>query len=172
MAAPFMAPVTPERPDLDPAVFRMHGTIAGLLGAAVLALWFLVLDVWRGTPLATPTFLAQALLSGGAAGETTQSVIPSLGQTFVFTIVHGIVFVTIGVTVAEFLRVLDLVHSKAFTIVLLFGALCLAFLVFGAMFAALGPDRIAIRDAFIGNLLAAFTMAGYLASALGASDRS
>ncbi|MBM4242849.1 MAG: hypothetical protein FJ148_03420 [Deltaproteobacteria bacterium] len=169
MAAPSMASVSQERRDLDPAMFRMHGSVAGLLGAAVLAIWFFVLDLWRGTPLATPTFLAQALLSGGAAGETAQSVIPSLGQTFVFTVVHGIVFVTIGVTVAEFPRVFDLVHSRAFAIVLLFGALCLAFLVFGAMFAALGPDRIAIRDAFIGNFLAAFAMAGYLAGTLGAS---
>ena len=172
MAAPSMAPVPPARPDLDPAVFRMHGMLAGLLGAAVLAIWFFVLDVWNGQPLATPTFLAQALLSGGAADETTQSVIPSLGQTVVFTIVHGVVFVTIGATIAEFLRVFDLVHSKAFMIVQLFGALCLAFLVFGAMFAALGPDRISIRDAFIGNFLAALAMAGYLAGTLGASERT
>ena len=172
MAAPSLAPVPPERRDLDPAVFRMHGTIAGLLGATVLAAWFLVVDLLNGRALATPTFLAQALLSGGAAGETVQSVIPSLGQTFVFTIVHALVFITIGVTVAEFLRMFDLVHSKAFTIVLLFGALCLAFAAFGVIFAAVGSDRISIQHAVLANLLAALAMAGYLARALGAPDRS
>lgn len=172
MAAPSMSPVPPPRRDLDPAIFRRHGMIAGLLGGAVLAAWFLLLDSLRGQPLATPTFLAQALLSGGAAGETTQSVLPSLGQSLVFSIVHALAFAVIGMTVAEFLRIFDLVHSKAFTIVLLFGALCLAFAAFGVVFAVLGPDRISVRDAFIGNLLAALAMAGYLARALGAADRT
>jgi hypothetical protein len=172
MAAPSLAPVPPEHPELDPGTFRRHGLVAGLLGAAVLAAWFLVLDLLDGRPLATPTFLAQALLSGGAAGESVQTVVPSLGQTFVFTVVHALVFVAIGMAVAEFLRIFDLVHSKAFTVVLLFGAICLAFAAFGVIFAAVGPDRISVQHAFLANLLAALAMAGYLARALGAPDRT
>jgi hypothetical protein len=172
MAAPSLAPIPPEHPELDPGVFRRHGLIAGLLGAAVLAVWFLVLDLLDGRPLATPTFLGQAMLAGGAGGETVQTVVPSLRQTVLFTMVHALVFVAIGMVVAEFLRMFDLVHSKAFTVVLLFGAICLAFAAFGVIFAAVGPDRISIQHAFLANLLAALAMAGYLARALGAADRT
>ena len=35
MAAPSMAPVPPTRPDLDPAVFRMHGMLAGTDSSAL-----------------------------------------------------------------------------------------------------------------------------------------
>lgn len=170
MAAPSMAPVPSERRDLDPAEFRKHGMIAGLLGAAVLAGWFLILDLLRGQPLATPTFLARVVLSGGAS-ETFQSVEGSIGPTVVFTIVHALAFAVIGVTVAEFLRRFDLVHSKALTVVLLVGSLCIAFVTFALMFAAVGADGITLRDAFIGNVLASFAMTGYLGRVLGAEQR-
>lgn len=172
MAAPSMSPVSPQSRDLDPATLRRQGMLAGLLGAAVLAAWFLILDVLRGHPLATPTFLAHVMLAGGVAREALRAVEPSLGQTLVFTAVHALTFVVIGVVVAELLRVLDLVHSKAITLALLLGALCIAFVAFGIVFTAVGPDGISLRDAFIGNLLAAFSMAGYLAFALAAVPRT
>jgi hypothetical protein len=166
-----MAPVEPERRELDPARFRRHGMIAGLLGAAALAAWFLLVDALHGHPLATPTFLGEMLLSGGASDTSLAAVEPSLGFTLMFTAVHALAFVAIGVTVAEFLRRFDLVHSKALRLVLLLGALLTSFALFAVIFAAVGPDALSLRDAVIGNVLAAFAMAGYLGEALGEKDQ-
>ena len=171
MTAPSMAPVPVEREDVAPADFRMHGMLAGLVGAALLAAWFLILDVLRGQPLYTPTLLARAILWRGAGLAPGEPVEASLALTLAFTAVHALAFAAIGLTVAEFLRRFDLVHSKALMLVLLFGALCVAFFAFGVTFAAVGPDRITMRDAFIGNVIAAFGMAGYLGRALGARER-
>ena len=171
MAAPSISPAPTEVRDLDAARFRTQGMIAGLVGAALLAAWFLVLDTLRGHPLYTPTLLAHVMLSSGEASVTPESLPGALGPTLVFTAVHALAFAAIGFTVAEFLRRFDLVHSKALTLVLLFGALCVAFLTFGVLFAAVGTNGILLRDAFAGNALAAFGMAGYLWRALHAAER-
>jgi hypothetical protein len=52
-------------------------------------------------------------------------------------------------------------------LVLLFVALCVAFFTFGLVFSVVGPHGITMRDAFVGNALAAFGMAGYLGRVLG-----
>lgn len=171
MAAPSIPQAPTEVRDLDPATFRTQGMIAGLVGAALLAIWFLILDTIRGQPLHTPTLLAHVLLSSGEAPASPESLPGAIGPTLVFTALHALVFAAIGFTVAEFLRRFDLVHSKALTLVLLFGALCVAFLTFGVVFAAVGPDGILLRDAFAGNAIAAFGMAGYLWRSLHAAER-
>jgi hypothetical protein len=167
MTAPSMPPLPTEGRELDPAEFRKHGIIAGLFGAAILAVWFLIIDVLHGHPLFTPTLLLHAMLSGGAS--PAEPVEPSLASTLLFTAVHGLVFAAIGFTVAEFLRRFDIVHSRALMLVLLFSALCVAFLTFGLIFAVVGPHGITMRDAFAGNALAAFGMVIYLGRALGST---
>lgn len=46
----------------------VHGAAAGLLAGAAVALWFLVVDLLAGTPLATPEALGRAFLGESAAG--------------------------------------------------------------------------------------------------------
>lgn len=41
-----------------------QGILAGVVGATILAFWFLVVDALAGQPLRTPGFLAGALLPG------------------------------------------------------------------------------------------------------------
>lgn len=43
-----------------------RGAVAGFVGATVVVLWFLGVDLVRGEPLATPAFVASALLGGSA----------------------------------------------------------------------------------------------------------
>lgn len=171
MAAPSVAPVPTERRNLDPAEFRAHGIVGGLVGAAVLAAWFLVLDVMRGHVLYTPTLLARMLLSAGAGRSPDVPVEGSIGLTLGFTAVHALAFAAIGLTIAEFLRRVDLVHSKALPVVLLMVALGVTFFAFGVLYAAVGPGGLGPRETFIGNVLAAFAMAAYLGRTLGASRR-
>src|SRR5215813_6785332 len=42
-----------------------EGLVAGLIGAAVIAVWFLVLDTVGGRPFHTPTILGRAIFLGG-----------------------------------------------------------------------------------------------------------
>ena len=44
--------------------YLREGIIAGLIGAAIVAAWFLVYDAARGQPLRTPALLGAAALQG------------------------------------------------------------------------------------------------------------
>ena len=54
-----------------------EGLVAGVLGAAAIALWFLVLDTVSGRPFFTPTILGTAIFRSGegvaSAGAVTSS---------------------------------------------------------------------------------------------------
>ena len=157
-----------ERRDLDPAVFWAHGGDCRLLGAMVLAAWFLVVDLLNGRALATPTFPRRRCSRTGC-GETVQSVIPSLGRRSCSPSARA--------RVRHHRRdrrgsscMFDLVHSKAFTIVLLFGASA-AFAGIGVIFAAVGSD--ASRSSTPSSRTCSRRRYGLVTSvcALGAPDR-
>src|SRR5207245_7872154 len=116
-ATPMPAPVSPGTPDArlplpvtgakmapgrsmtrtERSVLR-EGIVAGVIGAVVVAVWFLVVDTLRGHPLETPMFLGAALFFGVktpiiGAGI---SLMPVLG----YTMVHGLAFVAVGIIAA------------------------------------------------------------------------
>jgi hypothetical protein len=64
-----------------------EGIVAGLIGAATVAGWFLILDAIAGDPLRTPRLLGTAML-----GQDDP-----VGAMLSYTIVHGIVFVLFGI---------------------------------------------------------------------------
>jgi hypothetical protein len=149
------------------AAFLRQGAFAGLLGAVLLAAWFLYIDViLRGEPLFTPTLLASALLGLGVPAAPQASI----GLAFLYTLVHGVVFVGIGVGAAYLLHRFALIRHRALIIVLVFTGLCLAFFAFAARVSALGPETIAVRDALVGNAIAAFAIGAYLARLLPRED--
>ena len=49
-----------------PMTVYLEGIRAGLVGASIIALWFLIVDTIAGRPLYTPTVLGAALFHGGA----------------------------------------------------------------------------------------------------------
>src|SRR5262249_56241902 len=57
---------TPSAP-LDVTGLYQEGLIAGLVGAATVALWFLIIDAIQGRPPYTPTVLGAALFGRAAA---------------------------------------------------------------------------------------------------------
>jgi len=147
------------------AAFLRQGAFAGLFGAVLLAAWFLYIDViLRGEPLFTPTLLASALL-----GRSLPAA-PSIGLACLYTLVHGAVFVGIGVGTAYLLHRFEVIRHRALIIVLVFTVLCLGFFAFAANVSALGPETIAIRDALVGNAIAAFAIGAYLARLLPRED--
>ena len=75
-----------------------EGIVAGLIGAAVVAVWFLVFDLLRGRPFLTPTLLGVAASS---TASTTPAGLPTaVGPILGYTILHGLAFVAFGVVAA------------------------------------------------------------------------
>jgi hypothetical protein len=74
-----------------------EGVVAGVIGATVLAAWFLGVDGIQGDPLLTPSILGSILVSGDPdlAGPH-----PKLAAVGVYTVVHYLLFVVVGVAAA------------------------------------------------------------------------
>ena len=165
MTAPGESALPTETHASHVAEFRKQGALAGLFGAFLLAGWFLYLDMLRDKPLFTPTLLGAALLGREGTGAL-QTLRGSVPLTLLFTMVHGLVFVAIGTGATYLLERFALVRHRALIILLIFGVLCLGFFAFAANVSAIGPQTIAVRDAFVGNAIAALGMGIYLARML------
>src|SRR5947207_14917339 len=87
-------------PEARTTALAQEGLIAGLIGAATIAVWFLILDSLSGRPLYTPTVLGSALFRRGAATPLSE-VLPGLAMVPMFTWVHCLVSVVIGGVVAR-----------------------------------------------------------------------
>jgi hypothetical protein len=156
-----------ERRENDTAAFLLQGAFAGLFGAVLLAGWFLYIDVIvRGEALFTPTVLASALLGWGVPAVPQSSI----GLTLLYTLVHGAVFVGIGMGSAYLLHRFAVIRHRGLIVLLVFTVLCLGFFLFAAIVSALGPKTIAIRDALVGNAIAALAIGAYLARLLPPED--
>src|SRR5256886_6067161 len=104
-----------------------EGLVAGLVGAATIAIWFLILDSLSGRPLYTPTVLGTALFRRGGTTPLSE-VLPNLEMVLMFTWVHGLVFVAIGGIVARLLALAERQPSVGFGILML-----LLFFAFGVI---------------------------------------
>jgi hypothetical protein len=137
-----------------------EGLIAGLVGAATVALWFLVIDSIQGRPLYTPTVLGTALFGRGA-GLPGPDVGPDLGMVLMFTWVHGLAFVVVGGIVARLLALAERQPSVGFGIVMLFVFFEFGFIAAAMLFAAPVLHTLAWPAILVANLLAAAAMGGY-----------
>ncbi len=66
------------------------GLFAGAVGASLLALFFLAVDVVRGEALATPSLVAAVVLEGAAPGQVGPV---DLTRVASFSLLHGVLFV-------------------------------------------------------------------------------
>jgi hypothetical protein len=134
-----------------------EGIVAGLIGAAVIALWFLVLDALHGRPLYTPTVLGTALFgSGRGLGESS-----SLEMALMFTFVHVLVFAMLGGIAARLLALAERDPNYGFGILLLFVFFEFGFLIVAMFFAEDVLASVAWPSILVGNLFAAAAMAAY-----------
>jgi hypothetical protein len=150
---------TPSAP-LDVTRLYQEGLIAGLVGAATVALWFLIIDMIQGRPLYTPTVLGAALFGRGA-GLPPPDAGPDLGMVLMFTWVHGLAFVIVGGIVARLLAVAERQSSVGFGILTLFVLFEFGFIAVAMLFAQPVLRALAWPAILVANLLAAATMGGY-----------
>jgi hypothetical protein len=128
-----------------------EGTIAGLIGAAVVALWFLAVDAARGEPLRTPTLLGTGLLKIFAGAH----------PVIAYTVVHGLAFVLFGIAAAVLIAGAEQSPAFLFGVIILFTAFEVFF--FGAVMigARWILDELAGWTILAGNLLASAAMLAY-----------
>jgi hypothetical protein len=162
MTSTLHAPTAPpaERPLSEMTNVYTEGFVAGLIGAATVAVWFLILDTIQGRPLYTPTVLGTAFFHQGALAAPGNIPI-SLELTLVYTWIHGLVFCAIGVLAAKLLALAETNPDLGFGILLLGVVFEVGFLVVALFFGEAILGRLAWESILIGNSLAAAAMAAY-----------
>src|SRR5690349_15336805 len=85
------------------AVIYLDGIIAGLIGAAIVAIWFLFMDTVTRLPLYTPTVLGEGLLLKERGLASNAGELVSLKLTVLYSGIHGLVFMVLGVIAAYLL---------------------------------------------------------------------
>ena len=132
--------------------------MAGLIGAAVVAVWFLAFDILRGRPFLTPGLLGAAVFQGVT---NPAGVEPTFGNVLGYTIVHGLAFVAFGVVAASLMAVSEREPALFLAFVILFASF--EVFVFGLV-GALGKSMLGALvwwAILVGNLLASVAMLWY-----------
>jgi hypothetical protein len=137
-----------------------EGTLAGIIGASAVALWFLMVDSIAGRPFFTPAILGASLfdlLGGGFGGRGLATHVAA------YTVVHFTTFILIGIAAAMVMNALD----RRPTLLVGFVALFLVFEI-----CVIGAVALLSRSPLFGsiawyqlgaaNLLAAYSMGRYL----------
>ncbi len=146
----------------DGGLLLADGTIAGLIGAATIALWFLLVDTLRGHPLYTPSLLGTMLFRGhdAMASPATHAISPLM--VALFTIVHGLIFVVTGQIAARLVRLAEKNANYGFGVVLFLVFFLCGFFFVSIVFEAELLRALTWPAVLAGNLLAVAAMAIYL----------
>ena len=147
-------------PESRTTALYQEGLVAGLVGAATIALWFLILDSLSGRPLYTPTVLGTALFRRGGTTPLSE-ILPNLEMVLMFTWVHGLVFVAIGGIGARLLALAERNPNLGFGILMLFVFFECGFVVGAMFFAEPILHALAWPAVLVANILAAAAMGGY-----------
>jgi len=138
-----------------------QGLFAGAIGAATIALWFLVVDLVNGRPLFTPSVLGTALFQGADAVTAPERVPVSFEMVVVFTWIHVLVFVVLGIAAALLLELAERNQNLGFGIVLFFVVFEFGFVAVTTVFAQPLLETLTLAKVLFGNLLAAAAMGAY-----------
>ncbi len=146
------------------SVMRRHhilreGVVSGLIGAGVVAVWFLIFDSVAGRPFFTPSALGSALFLGV---DDLDAVVVHMGAVAGYSAAHLGAFAVMGVVASAVLTQAEETPPLLLGAVLLFvgfEAAFMGFIALGAEF-LLGP--LAWTSIAFANLLAAGGMGYYL----------
>jgi hypothetical protein len=134
-----------------------EGLGAGLLGAAAVALWFLLYDTAAGTPLRTPALLGAALFHGLRDASALVITWPLVLE---YTLVHGAAFIAFGWMAAGLLALADREPRLLFLFIMLFCCFEVFTIVMISVLAHWLLETISWWTILAGNLLASVAMLG------------
>ena len=132
-----------------------RGIAAGIVGATVLALWFLIVDGTQGQPFRTPGFLAGALLGH-------DDVVMSPGPLFLYTLIHYGAFVAVGLLVSWVLTLVETASPVLLGLLLGFALFDLVFYGSVIITGVNVVDALGWPEVLAGNLLAGVSLMGFL----------
>ncbi len=135
-----------------------EGVIAGLIGAVVVAVWFLIYDAARGRPLRTPSLLGAATFQG-LSDPTAVPVSASLVAQY--TVLHGVVFALVGILIAFLIVSAQQQPGRLLTLVIVLLSFEVFFLAVVVGLAHPVLSELAWWTILVGNALAAFGMLAY-----------
>jgi hypothetical protein len=135
-----------------------EGVIAGLIGAAAVAVWFLLVDAVQGTPLQTPTVL-WAVIFQGARDPSAIGI--ALGPILGYSVVHGLAFVVFGIAAAALVDGAEREPAMLLALLIFFAAFEVFFLALVGFLAK--PALVVVHwwKIPIGNLLASAGMLAF-----------
>ncbi len=135
-----------------------EGVLAGLIGAAAVALWFLLFDMANGRPFETPALLGAALFQGLRSIQELQI---TAGLVLGYTVLHGLVFVAFGILCAILIAAADREPALVWAFLALFACFEVFFLALDAIFAQSAMGALVWWTIPVGNLLASAGMLAY-----------
>jgi hypothetical protein len=135
-----------------------EGLVAGLAGAVVVAVWFLLYDLAGGVPFRTPALLGAALFHGL---RDPSALVVTAPLVFQYTVVHGAAFILFGWATAGLLALADREPRLLFGVLMLFCCFEVFFIALIAILAEWLFDTLAWWTILGGNVLASVVMLGY-----------
>ena len=137
-----------------------EGVIAGVLGAAVIAVWFFFVDLIAGQALFTPTTLGRGMLSILGPVPADQNALLLVG---LYTFFHVAAFIVLGLVAAMIVNLANREPSILLGFAVMFAAIEVGFYAFVGLLQQATPlGSLAWYNVMIGNVLAAAAMGTYL----------
>jgi hypothetical protein len=94
-----------------------EGFIAGLIGAAAVALWFLIVDAIAGRPFFTPAMLGSAVFFGE---QDPAKVVIAFSRIVPYTMLHVCAFIIVGTVAAALAAEVEVAPPTLYLIVVTF----------------------------------------------------
>ena len=141
------------------AVIVEHGVLAGMIGASVVAVWFLLFDALLREPFYTPSLIGSALFLGL---NVDQIVGVNTTMVFAYTGLHGALFLIAGTVIAWMFSLIE--RNPQFGLVLLLLFLLFESVLFGIEITIV-PNLVGALGAWavtLANVLSAITMFWFL----------
>ncbi len=136
-----------------------EGFIAGCIGAAIVAVWFLIIDAVNGRPFFTPAMLGSAVFWGA---HDPSGVVIEYSRIIGYTMIHVSAFVVVGCIAAALAAEVEEAPSTLFLVIVAFCFFEVGFYILVALLAKPLLGYLAWWNVAIGNGLAAFAMGYYL----------
>ena len=138
----------------------VEGVVSGLIGAATIAIWFFIVDLYNGRPFYTPNVLGAALSLSRTISDPAAEPI-SMELVAFYTWVHALIFCAIGGLAAKLLSLAERDLHFGFGILLLFVVFEFGFVAAALVFAEPILRALTWPAVLLGNLFAAGAMTIY-----------
>jgi hypothetical protein len=136
-----------------------EGFFAGCVGAAAVAVWFLVVDTIHGRPFFTPAMLGSAVFWGT---RDPALVVIEYSRIIGYTMIHVSAFIIVGTLAAVLAAEVEVAPPTLYLVVVFFAIFEFGFYVTVAILAQPLLGSLAWWNVAIGNAIAAYAMGYYL----------